>query len=78
MTQYVIFSTDRETMKEKLEAARRTFKKGTWENLIYGTSCSPLWIMTTKEAAIIECRRYNKQGVRSQTYFALELETYDK
>lgn len=78
MTQYVIFSTDRETMKEKLEAARRTFKKGTWKNLIYGLSCSPLWIMTTKEAAIIECRRYNKQGVRSQTYFALELETYDK
>lgn len=78
MTQYVICSTNRETLKEIIKAVRRTFPKTSWENITYVTHVYPLWIMTTKEAAIKECRRYNRKTIRSATYFFIELETYEE
>lgn len=74
MKQYAIMSTNKPQLKANLRAAKRTYGKPTWENLPYVAMCWPLWIVSNKNSAIIECRHLNRDY--ESTSFYIELESY--
>lgn len=72
---YLIMQVLKRQAKEALPQVREHLGKGTWENLLLQTEASPLWVESTKEAAIRECRDNNRES-KATIQFYIELLQY--